>query len=165
MNWKLIWFKIHDSSQVRLAKNLRFGSQKAIKGRKHDVSRYWKPDQVPHNFHKVTQNLKHFGNTFKSWRENVFEHVNKVRSQLAELIYNTTRNEHDDTLGEIMIRSNQSSVKGILWDRRWSTPSIGISPQICWLVYRNAFLIMKLSNPPSFRAIRALIASQSTFEI
>ena len=28
-----------------------------------------------------------------------------------------------------------------------------------------AFLIMKLSNPPSFRAIRALIASQSTFEI
>ena len=25
--------------------------------------------------------------------------------------------------------------------------------------------IMKLSNPPSFRAIRALIASQSTFEI
>ena len=32
-------------------------------------------------------------------------------------------------------------------------------------VYRNAFLLMKLSNPPSFRAIRALIASQSTFEI
>ena len=35
----------------------------------------------------------------------------------------------------------------------------------CWVFYRNAFLIMKLSNPPSFRAIRALIASQSTFEI
>ena len=32
-------------------------------------------------------------------------------------------------------------------------------------VYGNTFLIMKLSNPPSFRAIRALIASQSTFEI
>ena len=31
----------------------------------------------------------------------------------------------------------------------------------CW----NACLIMKLSNPPSFRAIRALSASQSTFEI
>ena len=29
----------------------------------------------------------------------------------------------------------------------------------------NAFLIMKLSNPPSLRAIRALIASQLTFEI
>ena len=32
-------------------------------------------------------------------------------------------------------------------------------------LYRNAFLIVKISNPPSLRAIRALIASQSTFEI
>ena len=55
--------------------------------------------------------------------------------------------------------------KGILWDRRWIAPSIDIFPQTCWFFYRNAFLIMKLSNPPSFRAIRALIASQSTFEI
>ena len=30
--------------------------------------------------------------------------------------------------------------------------------------YRNAFIIMKLSHLPSFRAIRALIASQSTFD-
>ena len=56
-------------------------------------------------------------------------------------------------------------IKGTLWDRRWIAPSIGIFPQTCWIFYRNAFLIMKLSNPPSFRAIRALIASQSTFEI
>ena len=32
------------------------------------------------------------------------------------------------------------------------------------LFYRNAFLIMKLSNHPSYRAIRALIASHSMFE-
>ena len=55
--------------------------------------------------------------------------------------------------------------KGMLWDRRWIAPSIGICPQTWWFVYRNAFLIMKLSNPPSFRAVRALIASQSAFEI
>ena len=30
--------------------------------------------------------------------------------------------------------------------------------------YGNAFLIIKLSKPPRFRVIRALIASQSTFE-
>ena len=30
--------------------------------------------------------------------------------------------------------------------------------------YRNAFILMKLSNLLRFRAIRALIASQSTFE-
>ena len=30
--------------------------------------------------------------------------------------------------------------------------------------YRNAFLIMKLNKLPSFRAIQALIASQSMFE-
>ena len=56
-------------------------------------------------------------------------------------------------------------LKGILWDRRWIVPSIRIFSHTCWFVYRNAFLIMKLSNPPTFRAIRALIASQSTFEI
>ena len=45
-------------------------------------------------------------------------------------------------------------------------PISGFSPtDAVFLFYRNAFLIMKLSNPPSFRAIRALIASQSTFEI
>ena len=32
-------------------------------------------------------------------------------------------------------------------------------------VYGNAFISMKLSKLPSFRPIRALIASQSTFEI
>ena len=31
--------------------------------------------------------------------------------------------------------------------------------------FLNVFLIMKLSKPPSFRVIRAQIASQSTFEI
>ena len=31
-------------------------------------------------------------------------------------------------------------------------------------IYRNAILRMKLSNLPSFRTIRAIIASQSTFE-
>ena len=31
--------------------------------------------------------------------------------------------------------------------------------------YRNSFLIMKISKPPSFRVIQALIASQSMFEI
>ena len=38
-------------------------------------------------------------------------------------------------------------------------------PHMLIYFYRNVFLIMKLSNPPSFRAIRALIASQSMFEI
>ena len=33
------------------------------------------------------------------------------------------------------------------------------------LFYKNASLIMKLSKPPSFRVIPALIASQSMFEI
>ena len=42
------------------------------------------------------------------------------------------------------------SFKGILWDRRWIAPSIGIFPQTCWFFYRNAFLILKLSSPPSF---------------
>ena len=56
-------------------------------------------------------------------------------------------------------------IKGILWDCRWSPPSIRIYSHTCWFVYRNAFLIMKLSKPPSFKVIRALIASQSTFEI
>ena len=55
-----------------------------------------------------------------------------------------------------------ATVKGILWDRRWSTPSI----RIIFPTHADFFTeIMKLSNPPSFRAIRALIASQSTFEI
>ena len=46
-------------------------------------------------------------------------------------------------------------IKGILWDRRWIAPSIGIFfPTDANFVFRNAFLIMKLSNPPSFRAIR-----------
>ena len=31
----------------------------------------------------------------------------------------------------------------------------------CWFCYRNKFLIIKLSKLPSFRAIQALIASQS----
>ena len=41
---------------------------------------------------------------------------------------------------------NSFGIKGILWDRQWSPPSIGISSHTCWYVYRNAFLIMKLSN-------------------
>ena len=61
--------------------------------------------------------------------------------------------------------TTDSNVKGILWDRRWSTPSIRILSHTCWYFFGNAFLIIKLRNPPSFRAIRALIASQSTFEI
>ena len=44
-------------------------------------------------------------------------------------------------------------------------PLSGFFPTHAGFFYGNAFLIMKLSNPPSFRAIRALIASQSTFEI
>ena len=43
-----------------------------------------------------------------------------------------------------------SAFKGILWDRRWIAPSIGIFSHTCGYFYRNAFLIMKLSNPPSF---------------
>ena len=42
-----------------------------------------------------------------------------------------------------------------IWDRQWSTPSFGILPHRCWFVYRNAFLIIKLSNLLSFRAIRS----------
>ena len=38
------------------------------------------------------------------------------------------------------------------------------SPEILIFFARNAFLIIKLSNLPSFRANQALIASQSTFE-
>ena len=41
----------------------------------------------------------------------------------------------------------------------------GFIPTHADFFYRNAFLIIKLSNPPSFRAIRAPIASQSTFVI
>ena len=41
-------------------------------------------------------------------------------------------------------------IKGILWDRRWIAPSIGIFSHTCRFSYRNAFLLMKLSNPPSF---------------
>ena len=52
-------------------------------------------------------------------------------------------------------------IKGILWDRRWRVPSIRIFSHTCWFVYRNAFLIMKLSKLPSFRMIPALIDSQS----
>ena len=37
-------------------------------------------------------------------------------------------------------------------------------PQMLIFFYRNAILSMKLSHPSSFRAIRALIASQLTFE-
>ena len=55
-------------------------------------------------------------------------------------------------------------LKGILWDRRWIAPSIGISSHTCWFFYGNAFLIIKLSKLPSFKVIRALIASQSTFK-
>ena len=47
-----------------------------------------------------------------------------------------------------------------------SQPSIRISPHRCrfFLKNRNAFLLKKLSNLPSFRVIGALIASQSMFE-
>ena len=56
--------------------------------------------------------------------------------------------------------------KGILWDTQWK-PALyrdftGILPRRCRFVYRNAFLLKKQSNVP--RTIRALIASQSTFE-
>ena len=45
-------------------------------------------------------------------------------------------------------------LKGIVWDRRWIAPSIGIfSPHMLIFFLRNAFLIIKLSNLPSFRAI------------
>ena len=40
----------------------------------------------------------------------------------------------------------------------------GVLPQRCRFVYRNAYLLKKLSNLPSFRAIQALIAPQSTCE-
>ena len=46
--------------------------------------------------------------------------------------------------------SSSSRFKGILWDRRWIAPSIGIFSHTCGHFYRNAFLLMKLSNPPSF---------------
>ena len=65
----------------------------------------------------------------------------------------------------IWYHSNNALIKGILWDRRWRAPSIGVCSQTCWFVYRNAFLIMKLRKLPSFRMHRALIASQSTFKI
>ena len=44
-------------------------------------------------------------------------------------------------------------------------PLSGFFPTHGDFVYRNTFLIMKLGKPPSFIVIRALIASQSTFEI
>ena len=44
-------------------------------------------------------------------------------------------------------------------------PLSGFFPTHADFFYGNSFLIMKLSKLPSFRAIRALIASQSTFEI
>ena len=43
-------------------------------------------------------------------------------------------------------------------------PLSGYIPTHADFFYRNAFLIMKLSKLQSFRVIRALIASQSTFE-
>ena len=66
---------------------------------------------------------------------------------------------------EVHILSWCLVLKGIIWDRRWSTPSIRISSHTCWFFYGNAFLLIKLSKLPRVRAIRALIASQSTFEI
>ena len=53
---------------------------------------------------------------------------------------------------------HKSQVKGILWDRQWSPPSIWIfSPQML-ICLQKCF-----SNyETSFRAIQALIASQST---
>ena len=62
-------------------------------------------------------------------------------------------------------------IKGILWDRQWSPPSIGIFPHICrFSFYRNelAFFyrwntfLMKRSNLHSYRV--SMIASQWTFE-
>ena len=44
-------------------------------------------------------------------------------------------------------------------------PLSGFFPTNADFVYRNTFIIMKLSKPPSVRVILALIASQSTFEI
>ena len=45
-----------------------------------------------------------------------------------------------------------------------SRPLSAFFPTHADFFYRNAFLLMKLSNPPSFKVIRALIASQSMFE-
>ena len=58
------------------------------------------------------------------------------------------------------------SVKGILWDRQWSPPALyqDISPQMQISLQKCISIIMKLSNLPSFRAIRAPIALQSTFD-
>ena len=53
------------------------------------------------------------------------------------------------SLSLLMCKSHHF-VKGILWDRRWIAPSIGIFPHTCGFFYRNTFLLMKLSNPPSF---------------
>ena len=92
--------------------------------------------------------------------------------QLGKLRHSNSMSEHF-LIGQCRLKnfsSNDSKgnildLKGILWDRRWSTSSIRIFSHTCWFFYGNAFLIMKLSKLPSFRAIRAPIASQSTFEI
>ena len=46
----------------------------------------------------------------------------------------------------------KSNIKGILWDRQWSPPSIRIVSHKCWFFFnRNAFLIMKLSRKAGFQ--------------
>ena len=47
-------------------------------------------------------------------------------------------------------KAYRTALKGILWDRRWIAPSIGIFSHTRGFFYRNVFLLMKLSNPPSF---------------
>ena len=49
------------------------------------------------------------------------------------------------------VKVKMFTLKGILWDRRWSPPSIRIFSHTCWFFYGNAFLIMKLSKLSSFR--------------
>ena len=50
-------------------------------------------------------------------------------------------------LGKNLQFQNIYVFKGILWDRRWIAPSIGIFSHTCGFVYRNAFLLLKLSDP------------------
>ena len=56
----------------------------------------------------------------------------------------------------IVLTNNATSVRNIMRSSG-IPPSIGILPHKSRLFYRNAFLLKKLANLPSFKAIRALI--------
>ena len=86
----------------------------------------------------------------------------RVLLQLCRILCN-----FQQTLVSGTKRWRKIRIKGILWYRQWKPALYDLSgfyhmDADCF--YRNGFLLKKLSNLSSFRAIQGLIASQWTFE-